>query len=82
MHHQGGGKLRRYTHVDIYKRMNLIGEILRIYKVGERSGFIAMVIYVNGMVSNIIATEQIYLYSTIFNGAYPPAEYNQDTSYG
>lgn len=82
VHHQGGRELRRYTQVDIYRRVNMMGEIIKIYKVGERSGFVGIILYINGLTSNITIAEQVYVHSVIFSGGYLPASYEQEKAYG
>ena len=82
VHHQGGRKLRRYTQVDIYRRVNMMGEIVKIYKVGERSGFVGIILYVNGLISIISVAEEVYLHSIIFSGSHLPSSYQQEKAYG
>ena len=82
VHHQGGKRLRRYTQVDIYRRVNMMGEVVRIYKVGERSGFVGVILYINGLTSIITIAEEVYVHSVLFSGGYLPSSYIQEKAYG
>ena len=60
----------------------MMGEIVKIYKVGERSGFVGVILYINGLTSIITIAEQVYVHSVVFSGGYLPAAYQQEKAYG
>lgn len=60
----------------------MMGEIVKIYKVGERSGFVGVILYINGLTSTITIAEQVYVHSVVFSGGYLPNTYQQEKAYG
>lgn len=80
--HQGGRKLKRLSNVDIYRRINLIGEIVRVYTASNRTGFIGTILYINGIVCNIVITENVYMHTKLFTGSHVPKIYIQDKAQG
>jgi ribosomal protein L2 len=74
--HRGGANKRLYNQIDIYKRINEYGRIIKIYKQPNRSGLIGIILYYNGLVSLILLSEQVYIGSMLFNGAITPPNYN------
>lgn len=59
-----------------------MGEVVRIYKVGERSGFVGVILYINGLTSTITIAEEVYVHSIVFSGNYLPSSYQQEKAYG
>lgn len=60
----------------------MMGQIVRIYKVGERSGFVGVILYTNGLTSTITIAEEVYVHSILFSGGYLPYSYTQEKAYG
>ena len=80
--HKCGGKAthkKKYRFIDFKKEVkNVIGIIKRIEKDPYRSAFIALVYYINGLFSYIIATHNLTINSLIYNFTQNEIpEYNQ-----
>ena len=71
--HRGGGKPRNYNYVDFFKRINSYGYIIKIFKENTRTAFMALIIYFNGLISQVILTSGLRIGSLIFSGSLLPS---------
>lgn len=65
---RGGGQKRIYRAIDFFRRIRLLGKILKIIYDCNRTAYIALIVYGNGLNSFIIATENLKVYDFIFSG--------------
>jgi len=65
---RGGGNKNNYRLIDFYRRINVFGTILKILYDCNRTAFIALILYKNGLNSFIIATESVNLNDSVFSG--------------
>jgi large subunit ribosomal protein L2 len=65
---RGNGNKRMYRFIDFYRRINQFGYVLKILYDCNRTSFIALVIYQNGLNSFIIATENLKINDFIYSG--------------
>lgn len=72
--HKGGGRLRLYRPLDIYRRLHVFGRIVRIQRDTYRTAFVALVLYENGLLSSILAVEGLRLGDLVFSGTFWPLE--------
>lgn len=68
VYHQGGGKKRAYKMLDFYRRLNQVGVILKVLKDSNRTAYIGLVLYQNGLSSFILLSEGLSKGLTIFSG--------------
>lgn len=66
----GGGHKRLKFKIDFFRRINCMGTILKHIYDGNRSAFLALVLYDNGLCSLIVLAENIALTSQIYSGIY------------
>jgi len=64
---KSGGVKRKYRFIDFKRNSLEIGYVLRIEKDTNRSGFIALICYLNGSLSYIIASEMLKIGSIVEN---------------
>lgn len=65
---RGGGNKRNYRLIDFFRRINSSGKILKILYDCNRTSYIALVLYKNGLNSFIIATEKLHINDYIYSG--------------
>jgi len=65
----GGGNKRLYRYLDIFRRLNKYGKILKIFKDPNRTAKIALILYINGFTSYIIIQKNVKLNSIIYCGS-------------
>ena len=65
---RGGGKKNVYRLIDFFRRINKLGKILKIIYDCNRTSYIALVLYENGLNSFIIATENLKIFDFVFSG--------------
>lgn len=70
--HQGGGSFKYYRPVDFYRRINCFGRVIRLQTYFFRSSALATVLYLNGLVSSILAVQNLFLGNLIFSGFFLP----------
>lgn len=70
--HRGGGHKRLYSRIDLIRRTNCYGRILRVFRDNYRTAFLAQVIYDNGLMAYHIHTEGAKAGNVIFSGAILP----------
>jgi large subunit ribosomal protein L2 len=70
--HQGAGRVSLYRPVDLFRRLNLFGRVIRIRRVLSRTAFVATILYANGLVSCIISSEGLSLGSLVYSGSNVP----------
>jgi len=80
--HRGGGKKRLYRSIDFIRRVNEYGIVIKIYRSVKRTAFTGIILYLNGLLSNIIMTEKNRIGSLLFNGVYIPKEYSFKDTHG
>ena len=66
--HRGGGSKRFYKLVDFYRRVNSFGVICSILYDPNRSAYIGLVLYDNGLFSYIVLAEGSVIGQQIFSG--------------
>ena len=66
--HRGGGNSKKYRLIDFYRRLNLFGYIYKILYDPNRSGYIGLIFYENGLFSYIILSDNINIGDRIFSG--------------
>ena len=67
-YHRGGGCKRKYIFLDFYKHENLNkGKVLNIFYDPNRSSFLALICYSNGILSYMIAPEGLKKNDNIYN---------------
>jgi len=65
---RGGGKKKNYRFIDFFRRINKLGKILKILYDCNRTSYIALILYQNGLNSFIIATENLKIFDPVFSG--------------
>jgi len=65
---RGGGKKKIYRFIDFFRRINKLGKILKILYDCNRTSYIALILYKNGLNSFIIATENLKIFDSVFSG--------------
>ena len=80
--HRGGGKKRLYRPIDFIRRVNDYGTVIKIYKAAKRTAFIGTILYLNGLLSNLLMAENSRIGSLLFNGTYIPKEYAAKDAHG
>lgn len=66
--HRGGGFVRKYRLLDIHRRLNLNGVIYNVIYDPNRTAFIGLVLYENGLLSYIILSHSLTVGSKVFSG--------------
>jgi len=72
---RGGGNKKTYNIVDFYRRLNAFGVVCEIKYDAYRSAFIGLILYDNGLFSNIILSETTKLGHNLFSGVVPANKY-------
>src|SRR3546814_17950915 len=57
--HRGGGNLKKYRLIDFYRRLNLFGYVYKILYDPNRTSYIGLIFYENGLFSYIILSDNI-----------------------
>jgi large subunit ribosomal protein L2 len=70
--HQGAGRMSLYRPVDLFRRLNLFGRVIRVRRALNRTAFVATLLYVNGLVSSIISADGLNLGSLVYSGSVLP----------
>jgi large subunit ribosomal protein L2 len=68
VHHRGGGLKKNYIRIDFMRRVNQWGYILKTIYDPNRSAFISLIIYLNGLSSFIIAIDGLDKHMLVFSG--------------
>jgi large subunit ribosomal protein L2 len=66
--HRGGGNRRRLRIIDFYRRLNLFGVVYKILYDPNRTAFIGLIFYENGLFSYVILSDKVVVGSKIFSG--------------
>lgn len=66
---QGGGNKRKYRLIDIYRRVNCSGIILKIFYDSNRTGRIALVYYLNSFCSFVLLQKGVKVNSVVYAGS-------------
>jgi len=66
---RGGGNKKIYRLIDFYRRLNLFGIVCEVQYDPYRSAYIGLVLYDNGLFSNIILSENVIVGNRIFSGS-------------
>lgn len=74
--HKGGGSKRRIQFIDLYRRINLHGWVIKIFKTAFRTSFLGLIIYYNGLSNYIILTNNVYLGEINYSGTLLPKKFN------
>ncbi len=67
-HKAGFFKIKKNLFIDWYKRINLFGYIMQIRKIVWFSGFIGLIIYQNGLSTNLLIADKVQVGMKIYNG--------------
>lgn len=65
---RGNGNKKIYRHIDFFRRINQYGYVLKILYDCNRTSYIALIFYENGLNSFIIATANLKLNDKIYSG--------------
>jgi large subunit ribosomal protein L2 len=65
---RGGGTKKKYIFIDFFRKINNFGTIIKIIKDLNRTGYIGLVFYKNGLTNFILISEYSKLGDTIFSG--------------
>jgi len=65
---RGSISKRRYLFVDFFRRINNFGYLVKIIKDSNRTAFIGLILYDNGLCSYILLTESVNLGHKIYSG--------------
>ena len=68
VHHRGGGLKFKYRLIDFYRRINQSGVIYNIVYDPNRTAFIGLILYENGLASNIVLSDGVSVGSHVFSG--------------
>jgi len=66
---RGGGNKKLYRYIDFYRRLNQYGKVLKIFKDSNRTGRIALILYMSGLSNYILIQKDIKLNSIIYSGS-------------
>lgn len=66
--HRGGGNVRKYRLIDLYRRLNLFGYVYKIIYDPNRTAFVGLVFYENGLFSYIILSDNVKVGNKIYSG--------------
>jgi len=66
--HRGGGNKKIYRCIDFYRRLNFFGVICSIQYDPYRSAYIGLILYDNGLFSNIVLADGIFVGHKLFSG--------------
>ena len=69
--HQGGGIKRRWYNIDLFRRINDFGIILKVIKTSFRNSYLGIILYKNGLSSSIIFTDKTNLNKFLYSGSLP-----------
>lgn len=78
VYHRGGGLKRTYRVIDFWRRFNQKGVVLKVHSDINRNCNIALVLYLNGFLSYILAAETIQPGSWLTSGSSWMTNANQD----
>ncbi len=67
-HKAGFFKIKKNLFIDWYKRINLFGYIMQIRKIVWFTGFIGLIIYQNGLSTNLLIGDKVTVGMKIYNG--------------
>ena len=76
VHHQGGGNKRRIKNIDLFRRINCFGQVIKIFKTVFRSAHIGLLIYENGLSNYIILANNLKLGDYLYSGSLLPNKLN------
>lgn len=68
VYHKGAGNKNIYRKLDFYRRLNQLGLILKILKDSNRTGYIGLILYENGLSSFVLLSEGLFKGYTIYSG--------------
>jgi len=66
--HKGGSSKRLGRFVDIYRRVNQMGLLYKILKDLNRTAFIGLIVYENGLISYIVLSYKTFVSDNIYSG--------------
>jgi large subunit ribosomal protein L2 len=66
--HKGGGRKKNYIRIDFVRRVNQWGYILNTIYDPNRSAFVSLIVYLNGLSSYIIALNGVANGDIVFSG--------------
>jgi len=69
VHHRGGGNKRSYYYLDIYRRINCYGRLIRKFKLFHYSALIGLILYENGLMNYILLSEITDMEKKIYSGS-------------
>lgn len=70
--HRGGGHKRLYNRIDLIRRVNCFGRIIRVFRDNYRTAYLAQILYDNGLMAFHIHAEGARAGSEIFSGRLLP----------
>jgi large subunit ribosomal protein L2 len=66
--HKGAGNKNIYRRLDFYRRVNQLGFIIKVLKDSNRTGYIGLILYQNGLCNFILLAEGLFKGVSIFSG--------------
>lgn len=70
VHHRGGGTNKSYYHLDLFRRINCYGFLVKKFKLFHYSTLIGLIIYENGLGSYILLSEIKDMRDKIYSGSF------------
>jgi len=68
---QGGGNKKLYRFIDFFRRINLMGRVIKIIYDTNRSARLAFIIYINGFCSYLILQKNVKINKFLYSGTLP-----------
>lgn len=66
--HRGGGNVRKYRLIDFYRRLNLFGYVYKIIYDPNRTAYVGLIFYENGLFSYIVLSDNVNIGNKIYSG--------------
>jgi len=78
--HKGGSSKRLKRLVDLYRRVNQFGVLYKIIKDPNRTAFLGLVMYENGLLSYIVLSDKTFILDNIYSGAFKNNYFSNSTA--
>jgi len=66
--HRGGGNVRKYRLLDFSRRLNLFGRVYKIVSDPNRTAYVALIFYDNGLFSYVLSVDGLFVGARVFSG--------------
>jgi large subunit ribosomal protein L2 len=68
--HRGGSSAKKikFKSLDFFRRLNSLGTVLKVFKDLNRTSFLGLILYNNGLLSNLTLSEQVFPGDKIYSG--------------